>query len=124
MEPIAPIAIYNSDKKELIAVFRNMSVLIRYLSNKAGIPEYTEQRVRDSIKRRGSVNPSTTVLNLKLAFRFANTAQLEMLGDAPYILCVDYIPQVPNNFLKGFKETATSFRKMVNDKQGIKKAVA
>ena len=93
------LSIYNSEKRELIAIFSDLVLLSKYLSyNKT-----TKERIRNVIyqawRKKSCIGKSTTCLNIKLAIRTANKDQLLLLDNNPYILLVDYIPQIPFNML-------------------------
>jgi hypothetical protein len=95
-----PIALYNTEKKELVAVFRYKILAARYLFEKYDC--YKAQRVEDSIKKLGCIIKGT-IFDFKVTFRYANSKQIEMLGDADYIITDGY-PEAIKTRMDGFKK--------------------
>lgn len=94
-----PIALYNTEKKELVAVFRYKILAARYIFEKYDC--YKAQRVEDSIKKLGCINKGT-IFDFKVTFRYANNKQIEMLGDADYIITDGY-PGAIKTRMDGFQ---------------------
>jgi len=93
-----PIALYNTEKKELIAVFKYKILAARYIFEKYDC--YKAQRVEESIKNLGCINKGT-IFDFKVTFRYANSKQIELLGDKEYII-MDGYPEAIKTRMIGF----------------------
>jgi len=97
-----PIAVYNCDKKELIGIFRTVTLTGRYL-----FPHYFGHKVRTiyyCILHKS--NPRDTIFNFRVAVRRISREQEKLIGDADYIIVGNY-PQPKQIQMNGF----TSVRK-------------
>jgi hypothetical protein len=94
-----PIALYNTEKKELIAIFKYKILAARYIFEKYDC--YKAQRVEESIKNLGCINKGT-IFDFKVTFRYANSKQIEMLGDSDYFITDGY-PKAIKTRMDGFK---------------------
>ena len=95
-----PIALYNTEKKELVAVFRYKILAARYLFEK--YDSYKASRVECSINNLGCISKGT-IFDFKVTFRYANSKQIELLGDADYIITDGY-PEAIKTRMDGFKK--------------------
>ena len=96
------VAIYNVAVPECIAIFKEVTCAGKYL--RPSKPSVEASTIRQRINTK-AVSVSKNVTGLKLAFRKANPKQIEQLGDADYILLVDYIPKVPTTCCKTYEST-------------------
>lgn len=103
-----PIAVYNCDVPELIAVFADKAVLIKWLGNNQIRKEVIMRSVNYAIKSGGKINKKTNGLKLSLALRNVNEKQLKLLADKEYVILVDYVPKPTFNMLKFFNESRVS----------------
>lgn len=97
-----PVAIYNVAVPECVAIFKEVICAAKYL--KPSNPSIEASAIHRRITTK-AVSATENVTGLKLAFRKANPKQIEQLGDANYILLVDYIPNVPVTCCKGYEST-------------------
>ena len=101
-----PIAVYNTEVPELIALFTDKQVLIKYIVGTGECSkEQISNHVNKSIVNAGKVRKTSTPLNLSLAFRYASPEYIELLYGKDYILFVDYIPPVPRSALMSLTTT-------------------
>jgi len=82
-----PIALYNTEKKELFAIFRYKNHVARYIFEKYDC--YKSQRIEESLSRLGCISKGT-IFNFKVTLRYANDKQIEMLGDSDYFILYGY----------------------------------
>ena len=81
-----PIAIYNADKKELIAVFKRQIDLEDYLYGYKGKHYcHISNYIRRNVKSHNTILAPTRV-----AFRFANEKQIQELGEQDFIIKEGY----------------------------------
>ncbi len=99
LEKTLPVAVYNTDVPELIAIFKERRVLAKYAKI---INSRISIGIRDKTKFR------KTSLQFPITLRNANETQINTLGNDDYILCVDYIPKIPFNMVLGFHSTRES----------------
>lgn len=109
---LRPVAAYNADKQELVGIFRTHKTIARYFlkdtyKNYSGISTALRKKTRLISK-----------LGFKLALRYANAAQLEILGDEEFVILGDY-SQPDKSILNGFHETRRSLHKECEYKRSI-----
>jgi hypothetical protein len=102
---MAPIAIYNTAVPECIAIFKERSALVKYLLGEDMCPESVSKAVNKAINKKTKIRPATTKLGLQLAIRYANSQQLQRLGNQEAVVIVPYIPAVKFNELIAFNSS-------------------
>ena len=106
MEKEQPIAIYNSEVPELVAVFRNVAMFCKYCSLLGGkSPSMLKKMVWKSLHCSRVCKKETTPLNLRLAFRIAQQKHLDLLQEKNYHIVVAYLPQPEGDIIKTFHST-------------------
>ena len=95
------LCLYNVAKKEMIGIFRNDKILIKYFicignCNKTRLFNC----VYDMIRIKSTCQKGSTPLNLRLTIRTGKPEHIEKLEDKTHILLVDYIPQVTSIYIK------------------------
>jgi hypothetical protein len=110
-----PIVAYNADKQELIGIFFNGSYVRRYFyQNNPNLK--ASKNISSFVMRKGKLKD--TSFDFKVALRYANKEQIEMLGSKDYVIFNDY-PILAPSTMKGFEDTAQSLRKYADYKQSI-----
>jgi hypothetical protein len=74
----ASIALYNTNKKELIGVFRTFAVASRYVFSEAS--NWNSNRIWNAYHLRGKLHKNT-IFDFPVAVRIANEKCLELLGN-------------------------------------------
>jgi len=82
-----PVALYNTEKKELIAIFKYKIHVARYIFKKYDC--YKAQRIESTMRCLGCISKGT-IFDFKVTLRYANDKQIEMLGDNNYIILQGY----------------------------------
>lgn len=82
-----PIAIYNAKKKELIGIFRYKVSVARYIYKNYNCDK--NHYVEYCLKRNGRIIKDL-VFDFKVALRYANELQIDMLGNRDYIILNGY----------------------------------
>jgi hypothetical protein len=82
-----PIAIYNAKKKELIGIFRYKVSVARYIYKNYNCDK--SHYVEYCLKRNGRIIKDL-VFDFKVALRYANELQIDMLGNREYIILNGY----------------------------------
>jgi hypothetical protein len=110
-----PIVAYNADKQELIGIFFNGSYVRRYFyQNNPNLK--ASKNISSFVMRK--VKLKDTSFDFKVALRYANKEQIEMLASKDYVIFNDY-PILAPSTMKGFEDTAQSLRKYADYKQSI-----
>lgn len=95
--------LYNADKKELMAIFADASVLSKYIF---GI--FNPGRIRSAASKKGRLRSKSTI-GYTAAIRFANKEQIALLGDKQYILISKDAKPVPEYTAKTvYKDTLSN----------------
>lgn len=92
-------SLYNTEKKELIGVFRNLALVSRYLFPNEG--KYKYQRVYQSYSVKCKIHKGT-IFNFPVTLRIANEKHLDILGDKDVYICPGY-PDMSNAKIFGMK---------------------
>lgn len=95
-----PIAIYDTQNKQLIGVFSTLMYVVKYLRPES--PQQAYSTFMDALLRGGCVRK--TIFNFRVALRFANEAQVEQLNGCEVIIAPNY-PPITNNKLLGYTST-------------------
>ena len=82
-----PIAIYNAKKKELIGIFRYKVSVARYIYKNYNCDK--NHYIEYCLKRNGRIIKDL-VFDFKVALRYANELQIDMLGNREYIILNGY----------------------------------
>jgi len=101
-----PIAIYNSDKKELIGLFAELMLVAKYLRPTDVSKMYSN--LSDALYRKGAVRK--TIFSFRIAIRFANDNQINLLGDKKVFIMNNY-PEFDSNKLEGYHSTRSELYK-------------
>jgi len=112
-----PIAVYNCDAPELIAVFADKAVLNKWLGNNQIRKEVIRRTVDYAIIRGAKIKKEKNGLQLSIALRNANEKQLKLLADKEYVILVDYVPEPTFNMLKFFNSTRVGLAALHGDKE-------
>jgi hypothetical protein len=94
-----PVALYNSDKKELIGVFMTMNAAGRYLFPFASFNR-TYQRVPDALRNRCGIRNS--FLDCRVVVRVANKEQIATVENGVFRISDKY-PEPAKDKLDGYK---------------------
>jgi hypothetical protein len=103
-----PIALYNSEKLELVGIFKTKTIIGKYLYEGIyeGVKSQTKSsRVHVAISKKYQLR--NTRFEFPVALRYANKKQIEILGDQDAVIFKDYPPLI----LKGFHSTRYSLHK-------------
>ena len=78
-----PIAVYNADKQQLVALFSSGALATKFIfgtkrPTKKGLTEYIQNRVR--------IAPCRTQHTFDIALRYANATQVEELSNSDCVL--------------------------------------
>lgn len=82
-----PIAIYNIKKKELVAIFENLSEASKYLFPLLDRTK-TTGKLFFAIKNKSKLD--NTIFTFKVAIRYANSEQRTLLKKDQWYICLSY----------------------------------
>jgi hypothetical protein len=109
-----PISIYNVNKKELVGIFSNMSVLKKYL--KPGSSGNSYSSLHQALRLKGCLRKSR--FDFKVAIRFATQEHISELGDCHAVIRSGY-PECDSILAKGFTDNRISLS--IGSKQRLEK---
>lgn len=115
-----PIAIYNCNEKECIGIFKQPSLVARYLFT-AGRKEVIVAKVTYALRRKTRISD---VLSFPVAIRYCNELQLKQLGNKEYIILSKY-KEPSTQKMKGFTSTRKTFAIVSKERhESVKRKVA
>lgn len=93
------IALYNTDKKELIGVFKSLALASRYVFNE--VSTWNNSRIWNAHAYKTRLYKNTK-FKFPIAVRLANEKQALMLGNKQVIILNNY-PAMPSYRIQGMK---------------------
>lgn len=105
------ITAYNTEEKEVIGIFSTSAMAARYLLKEA--TNHKNCLIYNAAKRKGCL--LKTVFNFRVAIRFSNEKQIEMMNGEEYLIINGY-PEPHHTKMKGYDSTRNMLAK-----EGIKK---
>ena len=99
------VSLYNTDKKELVAIFRDMGIAGRYIfSHKS---TYNSSRIWNAYIKNTKLHKNTN-FDFPIAVRMAKGQALELLGENEFWISKAY-PRMSDQKIRGMK-VITSFK--------------
>lgn len=93
-----PIALYNTDKQELIGIFAKLIYICKYVRRENTQRSYT--MLHDSLEHKRVTRK--TIFDFGITMRFANTEQIAELGDKKVVIRKGY-PIADKYLLQGWE---------------------
>jgi hypothetical protein len=98
------VSLYNTDKKELIGIFRTIELASKYLFN---LPiEKGSRRLRDRLKSKTKITELTN-FDFPVCIRMASETQKEMLGFKECLIMGDYEVRLDSRGRKVYNNQTT-----------------
>ncbi len=100
MEEIIPVAVYNSDKKELVGIFATQVLVGKYLFECG--ENYKSKKVNGALRYKSKL--SNTIFDFKVSLRYANESQVSLLSEMDFVM-MDGYPSPSRTTTLGFFDT-------------------
>lgn len=93
------VSLYNTKKKELIGVFRNMAIAKRYLFSENST--WNNSRIWNAFLKKSRLHKNI-IFEFPVAVRMANEKNLELIGDNEIYISENY-PRMSDQKIRGIK---------------------